>query len=647
MDQDCDGLSDYDADQDGYDSDSYGGDDCDDDDAAVNPLAVEVYYDGDDANCDGLSDYDADVDGYDSDGYGGPDCDDSDGAVNPGATETWYDGVDQDCDGLSDYDADVDGYDSDTYGGDDCDDSDPAICPGAAEIWYDGVDQDCDGGSDFDQDGDGYGVDTWGTGLDCDDTDFATNPAATEICDDGVDNDCNGAPDPGCGILAESFLSDSDLRLFGDASISAHEVGGCLAWAGDVDGLAGDELIVGATDESWPTESTGYAYLIDASATGYAEISTQATAVIESYESEQLGWAVAGAGDADGDGYDDVLVGAPNGDYGATNGGVAYLLYGPLSGTISADPAVEVILYGSYSGLNAGWSLAGGGDHTGDGVPDLVVGCIGSSSSSYDGVAYIVPGPVSASTDLASVAYAGGASLEGATSDWASYDLADVGDADGDGLDDLLIGATGQSRVFLTEGSLSGALQLSSMAHIFTATSEDTLGQNVGAPGDTDGDGYADLLMADHYVGGNQRGLVYLVRGPVTADMDLTSGTDATLYGYDWDHAGTDLGTAGDLDGDGWVDFLVGADGADTSLGSASGPGGVYIMPGDVSGSLTPADAIGILYGDVDDDLAGRAVAGAGDLDGDGLPDLAVGAPGYDTTGSLEGILTIMLGSGL
>jgi len=123
------------------------------------------------------SDVDGDEDGYSAD----VDCDDDVAAVNPGAEEVWYDGVDQDCDG-NDADADGDGYER----LEECDDTDAAVHPGAAEVWYDGVDQDCDD-NDNDADGDG-----WPAPADCDEGDPSVNPGALEVWDDGLDQDCDG-----------------------------------------------------------------------------------------------------------------------------------------------------------------------------------------------------------------------------------------------------------------------------------------------------------------------------------------------------------------------------------------------------------------------------------------------------------------------
>ncbi len=205
------------------------GGDCDDQDPMVSPQQKDQWYDGIDRACDGGDDYDQDGDGFVPDAYvglvtmyvgtsgmlPGGDCDDENSAIRPDAVESWYDGLDSDCGGENDYDQDGDGFVPDEWfevaGGlpsGDCDDGDAAISPAAAEGWYDGIDGACDGGDDYDQDGDGYvrtvdlGKETEGVagtgslpGGDCDDANEAAHPYANESYGDTVDRDCDGGRD--------------------------------------------------------------------------------------------------------------------------------------------------------------------------------------------------------------------------------------------------------------------------------------------------------------------------------------------------------------------------------------------------------------------------------------------------------------------
>ena len=251
-DANCDGLTDFDVDGDGYDA----CEECDDADASIFPNdSDEIWYNGVDENCDG-NDADQDGDNYLVDGYTEPakpihngkgtgDCWDDSASrpdemeaingfadpdadeVHPDQSEVWYDGVDQDCAGDDDFDQDADGDPTDDYSsrdstpaGADCNDEDGTISSTAADTWYDGVDSNCDGESDYDQDGDGHDAEGYGVAGadDCDDSKATVNPEMQEDCtttyDDDCDSDSNTNDDDALGCA--EYFDDADADGYGD-----------------------------------------------------------------------------------------------------------------------------------------------------------------------------------------------------------------------------------------------------------------------------------------------------------------------------------------------------------------------------------------------------------------------------------------------
>ncbi|MCI0587800.1 MAG: integrin alpha [Planctomycetes bacterium] len=320
-----------------------------------------------------------------------------------------------------------------------------------------------------------------------------------------------------------------------------------------------------------------------------------------------FGVAVAGLGDVDGDGVPDGLVGAPqyyefSGFF--TGPGSALVFSGATGGTI-------LTLTGATPGDYFGRSVAGAGDVDGDGVDDLLVGASG--------------------TDVGGLANAGRAfAFSGATgttiftlSGTAAEDrfgdsVAGVGDVDGDGNSDFLVGApqpgfppvaAGYATLF--SGATGGVLLL-----LNGSAPGDGFGTSVAGPGDLNADGVPDLLV------GAPRPFPGPGPGAVTGFSGSSGATILTLNGVQpYDSFGWRVAGVGDLDADGVPDVLVGAPTA---------------SPGGRARAFSGASGVALLTfnGSVSEERLGSSVSGAGDLDGDGVPDLLVGAKQWGVPGA-------------
>ncbi len=694
--------------------------DCDDNEAASNPGHDEICDDLDN-DCDGVIDEDDAVDAptwyrdQDGDGYGdakstmvqceqpsgyGPDageCNDEDPAIHPGADE-WCDGIDNDCDGDFDEDHAVDAPtwfqdgDGDGYGdasisqpachqptgfvaeGSDCDDSDAEAAPDLDEV-CDSKDNDCDGDVDedsavdaptwfLDADADGYGLDSdtlvqcgapggyAALGGECDDTDPAVNPAATEVCD-GIDNDCQGDIDGADAVDASTYYADHDGDRYGDPGNTQAACSQPTGYVVDATDCDDDHAAVylGAT------EICGDGLINDCASTPEDALTAcglgpeldlaDADAILLGEDGgDEAGYAVAAAGDVDGDGLPDLLVGSAYQDATGSDAGVAYLVTATPSGTVSLGSAA-FSLWGVNNQDYAGEALAGAGDVNGDGYDDVLVGARGvDAAGSSAGAAYLVLGPVTADASLGSAVV-----LEGVTSgDYAGWAVGAAGDTDGDGYDDVLVGAVAQDSggtsagaVYLMRGPVTAG-SLSTADLILTgASSGDKAGWSVASAGDTDADGLDDIVVGAPYHDGvdTDTGAAYLLLG-----ASLGSGTagissaDAVLEGATWDElAGWAVASAGDVNGDGHDDVLIGAPGEST-VGSEAGA--AYLLFGPLrSGLLTRADVV--FEAEAGPSCVGASVASAGDMDDNGYDDLLIGADCEASAGSEAGAAYLVL----
>ena len=713
LDNDCDDLIDEDdavdtltwyrdEDGDGYglDSDTVPGctapsgttgeaGDCDDEDADRFPGNDETC-DDQDNDCDDLIDEDAtDPDPWyhdgDGDGYGDPsdvtyacdhpddyerygtDCDDTDATIHPGADDP-CDGIDNDCDDVADEDkatwyADTDG---DGYGDaaspleaceeptgyttddTDCDDDDATVHPGGDER-LDDKDNDCDGIADegtpaYDDDADG----TAEREGDCDDADPEVHPGADEICGDGIDNDCD-ASDGGCALTGALETGDAAATMLG--TMGEDYAGRLVAGAGDVNGDGLADVLVGAYEASDGATDAGALYLVLGPISGETALSGAAGSLVGSVESDRVGVSGAAPGDADGDGFADFAGGAYLDDSGGEDAGAVFVLYGPVSGPVAGADA-DAVIVGAVEGTRAGYSVAGVGDASGDGAADLLFGVpLDATVTTKAGAAYLVFGPATGalSTDDADAALLGVN-----RGDQAGVQTSAAGDLDGDGVSDLLVAApylddagSEAGGVYLVMGPVSGAVSLEDAAAQLDGTADDDeAGSAVGRAGDTDGDGYDDLLVGaeGNSSVGSSSGAAWLVLGPTPASGSLGDAHASIFGAAAGDRLGSAVSGAGDVDGDGFGDVLIGGWYEDTGARNA---GSTWLIYGPWSGTIGPDDADLRVSSPYENARLGGSVAAAGDTDGDGLDDWLVGAHRDATDITDAGAAFLFLGAGM
>jgi PKD repeat protein len=399
---------------------------------------------------------------------------------------------------------------------------------------------------------------------------------------------------------------------------------------------------------------------------------------------DSSGFSVSSAGDINGDGFDDLVIGATFADGPGSvrlSAGASYVVFGRADGfgTVElADVAAGIggiVIHGEEAGDISGVSVSSAGDINGDGLDDLVIGAFradGPGNTRGDaGASYVVFGQADpfAPVDLVAVAAGtGGFVIHGAEAgDQSGFVAASAGDLNGDGFDDLIIGAAFADGPGNTRGAAGdtyvvfghdGAFATVDLAAVaagnggFVIHGEDPVdnsGVAVSSAGDINGDGVDDLIIgADLADGpGNARlgaGDAYVVFGHTGAFAtvnlaDIAAGNGGfVIHGAE---AGDDFGVAvseaGDVNGDGFDDLIIGASFADGPDNTRSAAGDTYVLFGH-DGAFETVDladvAAGVggfvIHGEDASDNSGISVSSAGDINQDGFADLIIGASGAD-----------------
>lgn len=422
-------------------------------------------------------------------------------------------------------------------------------------------------------------------------------------------------------------------------------LGWSVSSAGDVNGDGYSDVVVGAPKYDLGEENEGGAFVYKG---GPFVLTATAVTFQSNQKDAQMGYSVASAGDFNGDGYSDVIVGIPYYDADKVDQGLAKLYLG--SDKFFTDPIISYNFgQNDHTGALIGISVATAGDVNGDGLSDIIVGASqDSNGENKEGSVAVCYGNANGNPNSSYALL----QINQPNAQFG-YSIAPAGDVDADGYSDIIVGARwytngqgqdGEGAAFIYRGGSNG---LQGSPTILEGNQYNAaMGNKVSSAGDVNGDGYSDVLISAYLHDlniANQKdhGIVNLYLG---SSMGITSQQrpSRTFFGKDNDHMGSSIACAGDVNGDGYSDILLGAEYYDNGQFNE---GGVFVYYGSQGNVGIVGEPVATMESNQADGWFGTAVASAGDVNGDGFSDAVVGALAYSNGQPSEGALFVYYGS--
>ncbi|MHC5937698.1 beta strand repeat-containing protein [Nostoc sp.] len=487
-------------------------------------------------------------------------------------------------------------------------------------------------------------------------------------------------------MMANSVFNLSNLNGTNGFAINK---GSSVSSAGDINGDGIADLIIGARYAS-PASNSVQSYVVFGSKGGFdAKLNlstlngTNGFAINGINAVDGLGYSVSSAGDINGDGIADLIIGARYASPNASNSGQSYVVFGSKGGfdaqlNLSTLNGTNGFAINGNAGDYSGISVSSAGDINSDGIADLIIGAADASPNGYySGRSYVVfgsKGGFDAKLNLSTLNGTNGFAINGINAyNVSGWPVSSAGDINSDGIADLIIGArdavangyySGQSYVvFGSKGGFDAKLNLSTLngtnGFAINGINEyDKSGSSVSSAGDINGDGIADLIIGAPYASPNgyysgQSYVVFGSKGGFDAQLNLSTlnGTNGfAINGINADdNSGISVSSAGDINGDGITDLIIGAPYASPNSDRSGQSYVVFGSKGGFDAQLNLSTLNGtngfIINGINEYDESGGSVSSAGDINGDGIADLIIGAYGADPKGDYSGQSYVLFGN--